>query len=95
MCGPQGPWRGCSAVDKVSGSLLIEGYLEVNVWRQPLTTRSKYLSSSSISSWVHMVSAIAARRIDANYFKPSFFPAASSEIDSRMRRARVSGCFAI
>ena len=29
------------------------------------------------------------------YFKPSFFPAASSAIDSRMRLSRVSGRFAI
>jgi len=29
------------------------------------------------------------------YFRPSFFPAASSETDSRMRLARVSGRFAM
>ena len=30
-----------------------------------------------------------------NHFKPSLLPAASSEIDSRMRLARVSGRFAV
>ena len=30
-----------------------------------------------------------------DYFKPSFFPAASRRIDSRMRLSRVSGRFAV
>jgi hypothetical protein len=32
---------------------------------------------------------------DADYFKPSFFPAPRRRIDSRMRLARVSGRFAV
>ena len=36
-----------------------------------------------------------ARGARRAYFRPSFLPAASSAIDSRMRRARVSGRFAM
>jgi hypothetical protein len=51
--------------------------------------------SNRYSLAVVMPNARRERRGHGGYFKPSFLPAASSEIDSRMRLTRVSGRFAI
>jgi hypothetical protein len=72
-----------------------QSHPEVTVPWQRSLQRCKAHIQNDDERRLERVTRTRSKRRARVYFKPSFFPAASKEIDSRMRLARVSGRLAM